>query len=183
MTNTLKQEEERFAETLEQGLKHLESSIGSLASATIPGDVVFKLYDTYGFPVDLTADIARERQLQLDLAGFDKCMAAQRQRAREANKFAVDVSIPLNVEWQQTSDFKAYESLHVNGRVTALLKDNEIVARLEEGEAGGVVLDETPFYAESGGQVGDGVNWFQTRVYLPSMTRKSRVTPTSTWVR
>ena len=154
VTSTLKQEEERFAETLEQGLKHLESSISSLASATIPGDVVFKLYDTYGFPVDLTADIARERQLRLDQAGFDRCMEEQRQRAREANQFAMDTSVLHDLK-DHASAFKGYESLRVNGQVAALLKDNEIVPRLEEGEAGGVVLDETPFYAESGGQVGD----------------------------
>ena len=152
--NTLKQEEERFAETLEQGLKHLEAAIDTLVSGTIPGAVVFKLYDTYGFPVDLTADIARERRLNLDLAGFDKCMEEQRQRAREANKFAVDVSVLPDLKGHDCG-FKGYDSLRVNGQVTALLRDNQIVDRLEEGQAGAVVLDQTPFYAESGGQVGD----------------------------
>ena len=154
VTNTLKQEEERFAETLEQGLKHLEAAMDTLVSDTIPGDVVFKLYDTYGFPVDLTADIARERRLNLDLAGFDKCMEEQRQRAREANKFAVDVSVLPDLKGHDCG-FKGYDSLRVNGQVTALLQDNQIVDRLEEGQAGAVVLDQTPFYAESGGQVGD----------------------------
>ena len=154
VTNTLKQEEERFAETLEQGLKHLEAAIGTLVSGTIPGDVVFKLYDTYGFPVDLTADIARERRLNLDLAGFDKCMEEQRQRAREANKFAVDVSVLPDLKGHDCG-FKGYDSLRENGQITALLQDNQIVDRLEEGQAGAVVLDQTPFYAESGGQVGD----------------------------
>ena len=154
VTNTLKQEEERFAETLEQGLKHLEAAIGTLVSGTIPGDVVFKLYDTYGFPVDLTADIARERQLKLDLAGFDKCMEEQRQRAREANKFAVDVTVLPDLKGHDCG-FKGYDSLRENGQITALLQDNQIVYRLEEGQAGAVVLDQTPFYAESGGQVGD----------------------------
>ena len=154
VTNTLKQEEERFAETLEQGLKHLEVAIGTLVSGTIPGDVVFKLYDTYGFPVDLTADIARERRLKLDLAGFDKCMEEQRQRAREANKFAVDVSVLPDLKGHDCG-FKGYDSLRENGQITALLQDNQIVDRLEEGQAGAVVLDQTPFYAESGGQVGD----------------------------
>ena len=154
VTNTLKQEEERFAETLEQGLKHLEAAIGTLVSGTIPGDVVFKLYDTYGFPVDLTADIARERRLKLDLAGFDKCMEEQRQRAREANKFAVDVSVLPDLKGHDCG-FKGYDSLRENGQITALLQDNQIVDRLEEGQAGAVVLDQTPFYAESGGQVGD----------------------------
>ena len=154
VTNTLKQEEERFAETLEQGLKHLEAAIGTLVSGTIPGDVVFKLYDTYGFPVDLTADIARERQLKLDLAGFDKCMEEQRQRAREANKFDVDVTVLPDLKGHDCG-FKGYDSLRENGQITALLQDNQIVDRLEEGQAGAVVLDQTPFYAESGGQVGD----------------------------
>ena len=154
VTNTLKQEEERFAETLEQGLKHLEAAIGTLVSGTIPGDVVFKLYDTYGFPVDLTADIARERRLKLDLAGFDKCMEEQRQRAREANKFAVDVTVLPDLKGHDCG-FKGYDSLRENGQITALLQDNQIVDRLEEGQAGAVVLDQTPFYAESGGQVGD----------------------------
>ena len=154
VTNTLKQEEERFAETLEQGLKHLEAAMDTLVSDTIPGDVVFKLYDTYGFPVDLTADIARERRLNLDLAGFDKCMEEQRQRAREANKFAVDVSVLPDLKGHDCG-FKGYDSLRENGQITALLQDNQIVDRLEEGQAGAVVLDQTPFYAESGGQVGD----------------------------
>ena len=154
VTNTLKQEEERFAETLEQGLKHLEAAMDTLVSDTIPGDVVFKLYDTYGFPVDLTADIARERRLNLDLAGFDKCMEEQRQRAREANKFAVDVSVLPDLKGHDCG-FKGYDSLRENGQITALLQDNQIVDRLEEGQPGAVVLDQTPFYAESGGQVGD----------------------------
>ena len=160
VTNTLKQEEERFAETLQQGLKHLEAAVGTLVSGTIPGEVVFKLYDTYGFPVDLTADIARERRLELDLAGFDKCMDEQRQRSRVAADFTFspDVTNPmgqdftLNVEWK---GFKGYDSLSMTVQVTALLQDNQIVDRLEEGQAGAVVLDQTPFYAESGGQVGD----------------------------
>ena len=154
VTNTLKQEEERFAETLEQGLKHLEAAVGALASGTIPGEVVFKLYDTYGFPVDLTADIARERSLKLDLEGFEECMDEQRQRAREANRFAVDVSV-LPALKDHASGFEGYDSLRVTGRVTALLQDNQAVERIEEDQSGAVVLDRTPFYAESGGQVGD----------------------------
>ena len=154
VTNTLKQEEERFAETLQQGLKHLEAAVGTLVSGTIPGDVVFKLYDTYGFPVDLTADIARERRLELDLAGFDKCMEEQRRRAREANKFTAGATAVPGLKGY-ASGFKGYDSLRATGQVTALLQDNQIVDRLEEGQAGAVVLDQTPFYAESGGQVGD----------------------------
>ena len=151
--DTLKQEEERFAETLEQGLKPLEATIESLSSDVIPGAAVFKLYDTYGFPVDLTADIARERNLRLDMAGFDEHMAAQRRRARKTSKFAMDAAIPDLKN--HPSDFKGYEALRVAGKITALLKENSIVSRLEEGEAGGVILDVTPFYGESGGQVGD----------------------------
>ena len=160
VTNTLKQEEERFADTLQKGLKHLEAAIDTLASDTIPGEVVFKLYDTYGFPADLTADIARERRLKLDLAGFDECMETQRQRARQTNKFNVDADAVHNSEpgvtvTNNTSLFKGYDSLRENGRVEAIFKDNGSVTQLEEGEAGGVLLDQTPFYAEAGGQVGD----------------------------
>ena len=161
VTDTLRQEEERFAETLQKGLEHLEGAIRALASDTIPGEVIFKLYDTYGFPVDLTADIARERRLKLDLEGFEESMEEQRQRARQASKFA-DVSAStragepaVTVTATNASDFKGYDALRVSGRVTVLLQDNQVVDRLEEGQAGGVVLDQTPFYAESGGQVGD----------------------------
>ena len=165
VTSVLKQEEERFNETLEKGLKHLGTAVGTLVSGTIPGDVVFKLYDTYGFPVDLTADIAREQGLELDMKGFDKCMDEQRQRARKANKFSVEagsvnwsVHLPepaVTVTSSHASDFKGYDSLQLNGRVSALYQDKQDVTRLDEGQAGAVVLDQTPFYAESGGQVGD----------------------------
>ena len=154
VTNTLKQEEERFAETLEQGLRHLENAVGALASGNIPGEVVFKLYDTYGFPVDLTADIARERNLELDMKGFEQCMEEQRQRAREANRFAVDVSVLPDLK-DHASGFEGYDALRITGQVSALLQDNRVVERIEEGQSGAVVLDRTPFYAESGGQVGD----------------------------
>ena len=172
VTNTLKQEEERFAETLEQGLKHLEAAVGALVSGTIPGEVVFKLYDTYGFPVDLTADIARERSLKLDLEGFEECMEEQRQRAREANRFAVDVSVLPDLK-DHASGFEGYDSLRVTGRVTALLQDNQVVERIEEGQSGAVVLDRTPFYAEAGGQVGDrGELVSDTGVFIVDDTRK-----------
>ena len=161
--DALRQEEERFAETLEQGLKHLDAAIAKLTADIIPGDDVFKLYDTYGFPVDLTADIARERGLRLDLAGFEKRMAEQRQRAREASQFKKDFEfhyataseVKKDFKNPYASTFKGYETLNANGRVTALLKGGEQVDRLEEGEEGAVILDATPFYAESGGQVGD----------------------------
>ena len=172
VTNTLKQEEERFAETLEQGLKHLEAAVGALASGTIPGEVVFKLYDTYGFPVDLTADIARERRLKLDLEGFEDCMEEQRQRAREANQFAVDVSVLPDLK-DHASGFEGYDSLRVTGRVTALLQDKQVVERIEEDQSGAVVLDRTPFYAESGGQVGDrGELVSETGVFTVEDTQK-----------
>ena len=154
VTNTLKQEEERFAETLGQGLKHLETAIDALSSNTIPGDVVFKLYDTYGFPVDLTADIARERRLKLDMAGFDRYMEEQRKRAREANSFAVDISELPDLKGHGTG-FTGYESLRLDARITVLFQDSQVVTQLEQGQSGAVVLDQTPFYAESGGQVGD----------------------------
>lgn len=152
--DALRQEEERFAETLEQGLKHLDAAIAKLSADIIPGDDVFKLYDTYGFPVDLTADIARERELGLDMAGFEKRMAEQRQRARAASQFAATDSGLPDLQ-DRASAFKGYETLNADGRVTALLKGSERVNRLEEGEEGAVILDATPFYAESGGQVGD----------------------------
>ena len=157
VTNTLKQEEQRFAETLENGLIHLETAVGALASDTIPGDLVFKLYDTYGFPVDLTADIAREQGLKLDMEGFDECMGEQRERSRLTGQIITantGISAPeLNVT--ETSTFKGYDTLHLDGRITALFQDGQAVTRLEADQAGAVVLDQTPFYAESGGQVGD----------------------------
>ena len=172
VTNTLKQEEERFAETLEQGLKHLESAVGALASGAIPGEVVFKLYDTYGFPVDLTADIARERNLALDLEGFEECMEQQRRRAREANRFAADTPTLPDLK-EHASGFEGYDSLRVTGKVTALLQDDRLVDRIKEGEAGAVVLERTPFYAESGGQVGDrGELVSETGVFVVDDTQK-----------
>ena len=170
--NTLKQEEERFAETLEQGLKHLETAVGALASGAIPGEVVFKLYDTYGFPVDLTADIARERNLELDLEGFEECMDEQRRRAREANRFVAGTSVLPGLK-EHATGFEGYDSLRVTGQVTALLQDNQVVERIEEGRSGGVVLDRTPFYAESGGQVGDkGELVSDTGVFVVEDTQK-----------
>jgi alanyl-tRNA synthetase len=150
---TLKQEEERFAETLDHGMAILEEAVAGLAGDTIPGATVFKLYDTYGFPVDLTADIARERGLSLDMAGFEAEMAAQRERARAASQFGVDYHAGLQVEGH--TEFTGYEHLHDSGRILALYRDGAAVERLAMGEEGLLVLDRTPFYAESGGQVGD----------------------------
>ncbi|WP_422126806.1 alanine--tRNA ligase [Thioalkalivibrio sulfidiphilus] len=149
----LRQEEERFAETLEKGLRILEEDIDGLKGTEIPGKTIFVLYDTYGFPVDLTGDIARERGLTLDMAGFEAEMEVQRERARAASHFDADYHRKLKIEGE--SAFTGYEHLDGQGRVTALFKDGEPVDALASGEHGLVVLDETPFYAESGGQVGD----------------------------
>ncbi|WP_290647810.1 alanine--tRNA ligase [Aquisalimonas sp.] len=149
----LKREEEQFHETLEQGLKLLESDLASLSGSVIPGETVFRLYDTYGFPVDLSADIARERGLTLDMEGFESHMEAQRQRARAASQFRADHA--GGAEVSATSRFTGYDQLHDDGTVAALFADGRAVNRLETGDKGMVVLDRTPFYAESGGQVGD----------------------------
>jgi len=150
----LKQEEERFAETLSRGMALLEEAIGRLKGArVIAGDVVFKLYDTYGFPVDLTADIARERGLTIDQPGFEAAMEAQRAQSQAASKFKVDLR--GGAELDARTLFQGYEALSADGRVVALLKDGATVEMLGAGERGEVVLDRTPFYAEAGGQVGD----------------------------
>ena len=149
----LKQEEQRFAETLDQGMKILEEAIAALTDREIPGEVAFKLYDTYGFPLDLTADIARERGLSVDEAGFERAMAAQRERARAASQFGVDYNADIVVEGK--SDFTGYETLDDRSEVTALFRGGEAVEQLSAGDEGLVILDKTPFYAESGGQVGD----------------------------
>lgn len=149
----LLQEEQRFAETLDQGMKLLEAAIAKLDGDTIPGDVVFKLYDTFGFPVDLTADVARERELQIDQAGFESEMNAQRERARAGSSFATGYDKSLKLA--SGSEFSGYEKLDDQGTVTALLKDGQAVDALGSGDQGIVVLDRTPFYAESGGQQGD----------------------------
>ncbi|RLA29746.1 MAG: alanine--tRNA ligase [Gammaproteobacteria bacterium] len=149
----LEKEEHRFAETLDQGMEILESAIGKLEGKEIPGDVVFKLYDTYGFPLDLTADIARERGLTVDSDGFDEHMSQQRDRARAASKFGIDGESGIKTDLE--SRFSGYESLEESSKVAALFKDGEEVTSLEKGEEGAVILESTPFYAESGGQVGD----------------------------
>ncbi|MBI2994191.1 MAG: alanine--tRNA ligase [Gammaproteobacteria bacterium] len=151
---TLRAEESRFAETLDQGLRVLEEVVEKLRGRIIPGDAVFKLYDTFGFPVDLTADIARERGLQLDLRGFDSAMAEQRARARAASKFAADAALGGD-RGDLASEFRGYEQLELTSRVLALYRDGRTVNSLKVGEEGGIVLAATPFYAESGGQVGD----------------------------
>ncbi|MDF3935732.1 alanine--tRNA ligase [Pseudomonas citronellolis] len=149
----LKTEEEQFAKTLEQGLKILEQDLSELKGSVIPGNVVFKLYDTYGFPVDLTNDIARERSLTLDEEGFEREMEAQRERARSASAFGMDYNSLVKVDGD--TRFLGYQGVSGAGQIIALFKDGKAVEKLNEGEEGVVVLDQTPFYAESGGQVGD----------------------------
>ncbi|PPK64272.1 alanyl-tRNA synthetase [Methylobacter tundripaludum] len=149
----LKKEEERFAETLEQGMKILEACVAKMEGSVIPGDTVFQLYDTYGFPVDLTADFAREHQLTVDHAGFEMAMTAQRERARSASSFGADYDqdIKLDVE----TEFTGYEHLQDQVHIIGLFKKGQPVDSLQDGEEGVVILDKTPFYAESGGQIGD----------------------------
>ena len=149
----LKLEEERFAETIEQGMRILDEAIDGLDDKVIPGSVVFKLYDTYGFPTDLTADIARERALEIDQAGFDEAMEGQRARARAASNFGVEQAAEFEIEGE--TDFTGYERLQDSATVIALFRDGESADQLDSGETGVVVLDRTPFYAESGGQAGD----------------------------
>ena len=150
----LKQEEERFAETLSQGMALLDTAIGSLKdSKVIPGETVFRLYDTFGFPVDLTADIARERGLTIDLAGYEAAMERQRKQSQEASKFGVDLRSGVTVEGK--TNFSGYDHLADTGTIVTILKNKEHVTTLRQGKEGQVVLDHTPFYAESGGQVGD----------------------------
>ncbi len=149
----LRLEEERFAETLEQGLRILEHDLSRLQGSIIPGETVFRLYDTYGFPADLTGDIARERGLTLDMAGFETEMDAQRERARAASQFEVDYSsVP---EIQGVTTFTGYDHIVDRGKVTGLFRDSRCVEQIDEGQHAMVVMDSTPFYAESGGQVGD----------------------------
>lgn len=149
----LKNEEEQFAKTLEQGLRILEHDLAGLTGSVIPGSVVFKLYDTYGFPMDLTADIARERGLTVDEVGFEREMEAQRARARSASSFNLDYNTLVKVD--SATEFLGYQSHQADGQVLAIIKDGASVTTALEGDQVVVVLDRTPFYAESGGQVGD----------------------------
>ncbi len=151
VAQVLKQEEERFAETLEHGMGVLEAALAG-EGPMLDGETVFRLYDTYGFPVDLTADICRERGIQLDIAGFEEAMAQQRERGRAASRFAM--SAGLEYAGGRT-EFRGYDTLSLKARVVALYREGTQVAELNAGETGVVVLDRTPFYAESGGQVGD----------------------------
>ncbi|MEB5476228.1 alanine--tRNA ligase [Acinetobacter pollinis] len=170
--NALIKEEEQFAKTLEQGLKVLEGELAQLKGNLIPGEVVFKLYDTYGFPADLTADIARERDLTIDESGFETEMAAQRQRARDAGKFKVDYNNIVKVD--TPTQFEGYQATQGQGKILAIYKDGQQVDEVQEGDEALIVLDNTPFYAESGGQVGDtGIFKNDTGIFEILDTQKS----------
>jgi alanyl-tRNA synthetase len=146
-------EEERFAETLSHGMGILETELSSVKGGILSGEVVFKLYDTYGFPMDLTADVARERNIEIDREGFDKSMQSQRDRAREAQKFTIHRDAGLQLDF--ATEFTGYDRLRDSAQVVCVLAENEPVETLAAGCPGILVLDQTPFYAESGGQIGD----------------------------
>lgn len=149
----LKTEEEQFARTLERGLALLDEELSKLKGDTLDGETAFRLYDTYGFPVDLTADVCRERNIKVDEAGFEAAMEEQRRRARESSGFGADYNAMICVDG--ASEFKGYDHLELNGKVTALFIDGKAVDSVSAGQEAVVILDQTPFYAESGGQVGD----------------------------
>ncbi len=153
ITRVLLQEEERFAETLDQGMQILEEAIKNLKSNKIPGDIVFKLYDTFGFPYDLTADVARERNLTVDEAGFEAAMAEQKKRSQASGSFDIDYSKTIDIK--TATEFTGYDHEQDTSDVLAIYKDGEKANELNRGEVGMVILNQTPFYAESGGQVGD----------------------------
>ena len=168
----LAKEETRFAETLDQGMEILEAAIEDLDGKEIPGDVVFKLYDTYGFPIDLTADVARERELSIDTAGFEAAMQGQRDKAKAASKFGAAGGNGLKTD--VTTEFLGYEGTENSCEVAALFKDGEPVDELADGEEGAVVLASTPFYAESGGQIGDtGILVSDGKLFRVDDTQKS----------
>ena len=150
---TLKQEEARFAATLDKGLRILDQVIANMADKEIPGETVFLLYDTYGFPIDLTADIARERHLTIDIAGFEREMEAQRTRARSASQFSGGLSKQTTIDSE--TEFCGYDQIQNNSKISHLLVDDEHVDQLHAGQQGIVVLEQSAFYAESGGQAGD----------------------------
>jgi len=151
--NALKNEEEQFAKTLERGLALLDEELAKLQGDTLDGETVFRLYDTFGFPADLTADVCRERNLKIDETGFEAAMEQQRQRAREASGFGADYNNVIRID--AATDFKGYDHLELNATVEALFVDGQQVEQISAGQDAVVVLDETPFYGESGGQVGD----------------------------
>jgi alanyl-tRNA synthetase len=169
ITSMLKLEEDRFFETIENGMAILETELASKPTI-LNGDLAFKLHDTFGFPLDLTADICREREVTVDTAGFDTAMARQKEQARAAGKFKMAANLEYN---GQNTDFKGYDTLEVTAKVVSLYKDSTAVARLSEGDHGVVVLDLTPFYAESGGQIGDnGVLKSENGIFAVEDTQK-----------
>jgi len=155
-------EEKQFEKTLDKGLTVLDQALTGVSGSVIPGQVIFSLYDTYGFPVDLTNDIARERNMTLDLEGYEAAMNEQRARARAAGSFKVDYTAALDIDGE--TEFKGYDSLSGSATITALLKDGAAVTKLNAGDSGVVVLEQTPFYAESGGQAGDSGSLFSNGV-------------------
>jgi alanyl-tRNA synthetase len=170
-TQVLAQEESRFAETLTTGMALLDAEAAKLTSSVIPGETVFRLYDTYGFPLDLTADVARERGLTIDQAGFDAAMEAQIGRSRAASKFGTDLRESVRLPGR--TEFSGYDHLAGSGKITALIFDGVVVDAMRAGQEGQVVLDQTPFYAESGGQVGDtGILTTDTARFAVRDTRK-----------
>ncbi len=167
----LKHEEEQFADTLDQGMKLLERALQEISGKVIPGEVLFRLYDTYGFPPDLTGDIARERGYSLDLPGFEAEMEKQRKQSQAASQFVTDYESKLQLTGE--TEFSGYEQLSDEAVVTALLHEEQMVEELPPGSKGAVILDRTPFYAESGGQVGDkGTLFFENGVFTVEDTRK-----------
>ena len=151
--DTLKIEEEQFLKTLERGLLMLDQELGKILDSVLPGDVAFKLYDTYGFPLDLTADVCREKNITIDEDGFNRCMEEQRKRARESSSFSVDYSNVIKLDDQ--TEFLGYQATEASGKVIAIFQNGQKVQSIDSGEQAIVVLDKTPFYGESGGQVGD----------------------------
>ena len=167
----LKLEEEQFAKTLATGLKILDQEMQSLTKSEIPGDIIFQLYDTYGFPPDLTADIARERNLTMDNQGFERAMARQREQSQQAQSFNMDMTQTIHIG--SDTEFVGYEKLKSDAKVAALLQDNKPAKQLTAGVNGVVVLDKTPFYAEGGGQVGDsGYLYFDAGSFRVEDTKK-----------
>ncbi len=168
----LKKEEQRFAETLDQGMEILESAIAGLDGKEIPGDVVFKLYDTYGFPVDLTADVARERELTIDQQGFESAMQGQRDKAKAASKFGAADTSALKTDAK--TEFLGYDGTEGESKIVTLFRDGESVDSLAAGDDGAVILSATPFYAESGGQIGDkGILVTDGKLFRVDDTQKS----------
>jgi alanyl-tRNA synthetase len=172
VASVLKQEEERFAETLENGMTVLESALAS-GEKLLDGETAFRLYDTFGFPVDLTADICRERGVMLDMAGFEAAMGAQRERARAASKFSAGAGLDYS---GRKTEFRGYETLNLAAKAVALYREGSPAQELRVGDKGVVVLDRTPFYAESGGQVGDSGEMIASRgTFVVEDTQKIQV--------